>query len=208
MWTWNCETEVSYLSDMRFMMNSLLTALTQTQGTTVVPRDGLETAADISLVILAVGSALALLAMTVLLLQIRKLLAGMQKQLQPVADRARAAAENVEYISAVVRTDIRKVNDSVTKITSHLNDASDHMEDRIAEFNALMQVVQGEAEDIFLDTAAAAHGVRAGARTLGVGASEPAEDQEPAAEHDESDESDAREKANEGHAAPEEPKQV
>ncbi len=193
------------------MIHSMLAALTQAQDPAVVPRGGLETAADISLVILAVGSALALLAMTVLLLQIRKLLAGMQNHLQPVADRARAAAENVEYISAVVRTDIQKVNDSVTRITNRLNDASDHMEDRIAEFNALMQVVQGEAEDIFLDTAAAAHGVRAGVRTLSVGAPKPAEDQEPAADPDEpdkSDESDAREEANEGHAAPEEPEQV
>ena len=184
------------------MMNSLLAALTQTQGTAVLPRDGLATAADISLVILAVGSALALLAMTVLLLQIRKLLAGMQNHIQPVADRARAAAENVEYISAVVRTDIQKVNESVTKITSRLNDASDHMEDRIAEFNALMQVVQGEAEDIFLDAAATAHGVRAGARTLSVGASEPTEDEEPAIE------SDAEDEASEGGAAPEEPYQA
>ena len=122
-------------------------------------------------------------------------------------------AENVEYISAVVRTDIQKVNDSVTKITSRLNDASDHMEDRIAEFNALMQVVQSEAEDIFLDTAAAARGVRAGARTLSVGAAEPAEDQGPAAEPDESDaleavETDTLEAAGEGHDAPEEPEQV
>ena len=190
------------------MTTSLLAALAQTQGAAVVSRDGLATAADISLVVLAVGSALALLAMTVLLLQIRKLLAGMQHHLQPVADRARAAAENVEYISAVVRTDIQKVNDSVTKITSRLNDASDHMEDRIAEFNAFMQVVQGEAEEIFLDAAAAAHGVRAGARTLRVGAREPAEDQEPAAEpdeSDESDESDVREEAGAGHDAPEEP---
>ena len=146
-------------------------------------------------------------AMTVLLLQIRKLLAGMQKQIQPVTDRARAAAENVEYISAVVRTDIQKVNDSVTKITGRLNDASDHMEDRIAEFNALMQVVQGEAEDIFLDTAAAAHGVRAGARTLSVGAPERA-DQEPSAEPDEADESNAGEEASERHDAPEEPERV
>ncbi len=205
MWTWNYEAEVSYLSDMRFMMNSLLAALLQTQGAAVVPRDGLETAADISLVILAVGSALALLAMTVLLLQIRKLLAGMQKHLQPVSDRARAAAENVEYISAVVRTDVQKVHDSVTKITTRLNDASDHMEDRIAEFNALMQVVQGEAEDIFLDTAAAAHGVRAGARTLSVGAAAPDEDQGPAAEPAESD---THEEADEERTAPEEPKQV
>ena len=175
MWTWNCETGLTYLSDMNIMMTSLLATFVQTQGTTLVPRDGLEIAADISMVILAVGSALALFLMTVVLFQIRKLLSGMQKQLQPIADRARVAAENVEYISAVVRTDVQKVNESVTSITSRLNEASDHMEERIAEFNALMQVVQGEAEEVFLDTAAAAHGVRAGARTLTVGASRPAE---------------------------------
>ncbi|GMR12766.1 MAG: hypothetical protein BMS9Abin29_0959 [Gemmatimonadota bacterium] len=192
------------------MMKSLLAAVTQTQGTAMLPRDGLETAADISLVILAVGTALALLAMTVLLLQIRKLMSGMQSQLQPVADRARAAAENVEYISAVVRTDIQKVNDSVTKITSRLNDASDHMEERIAEFNALMQVVQGEAEDIFLDTAAAARGVRAGARTLSGGASDGSEDQAPSAEQDEATlhKVGAPEKPEELHASPEESEQV
>lgn len=192
------------------MVKSLLAALTRTQGTAMVTRDGLETAADISLVILAVGSALALLAMTVLLLQIRKLLAGMQKHLQPVADRARTAAENVEYISAVVRTDIQKVNDSVTRITSRLNDASDHMEDRIAEFNALMQVVQGEAEDIFLDTAAAAHGVRAGARTLSGGASDASSDEEPAREPDDAkpDQLGAPEEPDEAHASPEEPEQM
>ena len=161
---------------MLFTTTSLIAALVQAQGTTAIPRDGLEVAADISMVILAVGSALVLMALTVLLLQVRKLLAAMQGQLQPVADRARAAAENVEYISAVVRTDVQKINDSVTNITDRLNDASDHMEERIAEFNALMQVVQGEAEDIFLDTAAAAHGVRAGARALSVGAAEPSDD--------------------------------
>lgn len=187
------------------MMNSLLAALIQTQEATAIPRNGLETAADISLVILAVGSALALLAMTVLLLQIRKLLAGLQKHVQPVSDRARAAAENVEYISAVVRADIQKVHESVTKITDRLNDASDHMEDRIAEFNALMQVVQGEAEDIFLDTAAAAHGVRAGARTLSVGAAAQDEDQGSPTELAESD---TPEEADQEHAAPEDPEQA
>lgn len=161
---------------MLFTTTSLIAALVQVQGTTAIPRDGLEVAADISMVILAVGSAVILMAVALLLLQIRKLLKAIQGRLQPVADRARGAAENVEYISAVVRTDIQKVNDSVTRITDRLAEASDHMEERIAEFNALMQVVQGEAEDIFLDTAAAAHGVRAGARSLSVGAAGPAND--------------------------------
>lgn len=160
---------------MLFRTTWLAAALPQAQG--ALPRGGLELAADISMIVLAVGSAVLLLVMAVLLLQVRKLLSAMRKQLNPVADRARVAAENVEYISAVVRTDIQKVNDSVTSITDRLNQASDHMEERIAEFNALMQVVQGEAEDMFLDTAAAARGVRAGARTLSVGAPSPLEEE-------------------------------
>ncbi len=40
------------------------------------------------------------------------------------------------------------------------------MEERIDEFNALMEVVQGEAESTFLDTASAVRGVKAGARRL------------------------------------------
>ena len=45
----------------------------------------------------------------------------------------------------------------------------------VEEFNALMDVVQGEAEAVLLDTAAAVRGVRAGARTIGeaVAADEP-----------------------------------
>jgi hypothetical protein len=40
------------------------------------------------------------------------------------------------------------------------------MEERIEEFNALMEVVQGEAEDIFLGTASTVRGVREGARAI------------------------------------------
>ncbi len=46
------------------------------------------------------------------------------------------------------------------------------MEERIEEFNALMEVVQGEAEDIFLDTASTVRGVRAGARSIASGGQE------------------------------------
>ena len=40
------------------------------------------------------------------------------------------------------------------------------METRIDEFNALLEVVQAEAEETFLKTAAAVRGVGAGARAL------------------------------------------
>ncbi len=52
------------------------------------------------------------------------------------------------------------------------------MEERIEEFNALMSVVQDEAEDIFLDTASTVRGVREGARTIS-GELRGPDDQEP-----------------------------
>ena len=150
------------------MTNALILGMVTRQDTVLaaLPRDGLETAADISLIVMAVGSGLALLAVAAVLLQIRKLLKSLNGQLQPVTDRARVAAENVEYISAIVREDIQKVNESIGAITGRLNEASDHMEDRVHEFNALMEVVQGEAEEMFLDTAATVRGVREGARAI------------------------------------------
>lgn len=131
---------------------------------------GLDLAADISLVVLAAASLLVFVVATLVLVQLRKLVSSVNRQLAPVMDRARGTVENVEFVSAVVRRDIEKVNESVTAVTARLKDASNHMEDRIEEFNALMEVVQGEAEDVLLDTAAALRGVRTSARTLGEGA--------------------------------------
>lgn len=84
----------------------------------------------------------------------------------PVSDRARSISENVEYISQAVRTDVVGLHDSVQSLTARLNQASEHMEERIEDFNALMEVVQGEAEGMFLDAASAARGVRVGAHTM------------------------------------------
>jgi methyl-accepting chemotaxis protein len=133
---------------------------------TAIPRDGLQTAADISLVVMAVGSGVALIAVAVVLLQIRKLLRSLNEQVRPITERAKTAAENVEYVSAMVREDVQKVNASIGAITDRLNEASDHMEDRVQEFNALMEVVQGEAERVFIDTAVAVRGVQAGAQSI------------------------------------------
>lgn len=134
---------------------------------TIVSRDALQTASDISLVVMAVGSGVVLIAVAVVLLQIRKLLRTLNEQVKPVTERAKVAAENVEYISAVVREDVQRVHDSIGAITERLHDASDHIEDRVQEFNALMEVVQGEAERVFIDTAATVRGVQAGARSMG-----------------------------------------
>ncbi len=135
----------------------------------VVPRDGLATAESVSSIVVAVGLVLLFLLAATLVLQIRRLSKNLERNSGPVLDRARSVAENVDFIAASVRTDLQKLNESVGRITDRLNHASDRVEQRVEDFNALIEVVQGEAEDIFLDTASTVRGVRAGARILGNG---------------------------------------
>ncbi|GIS80849.1 MAG: hypothetical protein CM1200mP14_24150 [Gammaproteobacteria bacterium] len=58
------------------------------------------------------------------------------------------------------------MNASVKGLNDRLHQASGHMEQRIEEFNALMEVIQGEAEGAFIKTAAAVRGVKEGAQKL------------------------------------------
>lgn len=140
---------------------------------TVLARDGLRTAADISLVVLGAFVLVLLLVLVVLLFQLRKLNRTVRslgdralEKADPIVERGKGVADNVEFISAAVRTDVEHLSDTVNSLTDRLQQASDHMEGRIEEFNALMEVVQDEAEDIFLGTAATARGVKEGVRAL------------------------------------------
>ncbi len=126
-----------------------------------------QVAADVSAIILAVVAILFMVVAIVILAQLKRLLGSLQSQVQPVTDRARVAAENVEYISAVVREDVQRLHSSVAGLSDRLKGASERMEERVEEFNALMDVVQDEAESVLLDTAAVVQGVRAGARIVG-----------------------------------------
>jgi hypothetical protein len=128
-------------------------------------------AADIAIV--GVGVAVVALAVVGAFLLVRvagavkEMRIGVRQNLGPVSDRARSISDNVEFITQALRTDVERLNASVKALTDGLQLASERMEDRIEEFNALMEVVQGEAEDIFLDTASTVRGVRAGARSIG-----------------------------------------
>ena len=150
----------------RLLSVSALTLLQQAAGTAAT---SIQVAAEVSTVVIAVMSMLLLVVAFALAWQLKKMVGSLQNHIQPVAERARAAAENVEYISAVVREDVQRVRASVSGLSDRLKEASDRMEERVEEFNALMDVVQDETESVLLDTAAVARGVRAGAHTMGEG---------------------------------------
>jgi len=140
-----------------------------------LPRDGLSVASDVAIIVVAVAVVVLAAVGTALLLRIggavREMRIGVRQNLGPVSDRARSISDNVEFITQALRTDVERLNASVKALTDRLQLASERMEERIEEFNALMEVVQSEAEDIFIDTASTVRGVRAGARSIGAAAS-------------------------------------
>jgi len=116
-----------------------------------------------AMLVLAMLGAIAFWRVNALLSDARR---SMSKSLGPVSDRARVISDNLEYITQSLRTDVEALNASVRGLSDRLELASDRMEERIEDFNALMEVVQGEAEEMFLDTAATVRGVREGARAI------------------------------------------
>ncbi len=165
-------------------MSSILTLfsllpLKATNGAVFIQSDPLQIAADISVVVLAVISVLLLLAMLVTFNQIRKTLSEFQNEIKPITDRIRIAAENVEHISTVVREEVQKVHSSLTGLSGRLQESSQRMEDKIGEFNGLVDMIQNEAKSVFLNTAAAVQGVRAGAKTIKESLTSQLRDEEP-----------------------------
>jgi len=146
---------------------STLTMLARAQA---APTDALSIATDVAVIVIAVAVVIVLVLCASLMAKAHRVLSELRESARqnfgPVSDRARSISDNVEFITQAVRGDVEKLSASVSGLTERLNLASNRMEERIEEFNALMEVVQGEAEDIFIDTASTVRGVREGARAI------------------------------------------
>lgn len=86
--------------------------------------------------------------------------------INPIMRHASSIADNIDYITTSVRTDVQQINATIAAANQRLHQAVEQTEERLNEFNALIAVVQQEAEGLFVSTAATARGVRAGAATL------------------------------------------
>ena len=86
--------------------------------------------------------------------------------INPLMRHASAIADNVNYITTSVRTDVQVVNATIAAANQRLQQALALTEERLNEFNALLEVVQQEAETMFVATASTVRGVRTGAAAL------------------------------------------
>ena len=99
--------------------------------------------------------------------KVRELLDRTYADIIPLTRHASNIADNLDYITTSIRNDVQQVNATIASANRRLNQAVELTETRLNEFNALLQVVQQEAEQAFVSTAAAVRGVRTGAASLG-----------------------------------------
>jgi uncharacterized protein YoxC len=82
--------------------------------------------------------------------------------INPLMRHASTIADNVNYITTAVRVDVQKVSQTVAAANQRLMSSVELAEDRIKDLNALLAVVQEEAESAFISTASTVRGVRTG----------------------------------------------
>jgi hypothetical protein len=121
--------------------------------------------------------------------KVNALVERLQGDVAPLLRHATSIADNVNFVTTSIRTDVQKVNDTIDMANDRIHRALLAAERRLNEFNALLAVVQDEAEGVFLSTASTVRGVRRGAATFGarggtdlasdeLDAADPAEDLE------------------------------
>jgi uncharacterized protein YoxC len=122
----------------------------------------------LAIALLAVGLGLLFAALKVKALM-KKLEEQGQKlrvDLAPAIRNVTTVTEHATQVSKTVRGDVDRLSASVTAATEKLKDAAEVAEQRVGEFNALIGVVQEEAEQLFIGGAATLRGVRAGSETF------------------------------------------
>lgn len=118
--------------------------------------------ASIALLVLAVALVPAAWNLRKSYAKISDLLDRIYGDINPIMRHASTIADNVNYISTSVRVDVQKVSQTVASANQRLMASVELAEERIQELNALLAVVQEEAESAFVSTASTLRGVRTG----------------------------------------------
>lgn len=95
--------------------------------------------------------------------KVSHLLDRLYDDVTPIMNHARTIGDNANYITTSIRADIQKVNAAIDQANDRVQDALAVTERRMSELNALLAVVQQEAEQLFVSTASTVRGVREGA---------------------------------------------
>jgi hypothetical protein len=122
-----------------------------------------------AMTLVAIASVLAVAAFRIRAgyMSLLKRLDRLEGDIAPILRDAGAIAVNMNQVTTVLRDDVGQIHSTITKANERVQQAVAITEERLNDFNALLEVVQDEAEQLFISTAAAVRGVRTGAASFG-----------------------------------------
>lgn len=98
--------------------------------------------------------------------RVDRIVTRVERDLDPLLSRAEGIVDNVSYVTGSIRSEVESFRGTIQESQRRLDHAARAAEQRISDFNAFLEIVQEEAEDLFIDTASTIHGVRAGSDAL------------------------------------------
>jgi uncharacterized protein YoxC len=116
----------------------------------------------VALLVLAAGISITVWNFRKMYGKMNDLLDRIYGDVSPVVRSAGMVADDTREIVAIVKGDVRQVQQTVAAANARLLKAVKEAEARLDEFNALIEVIQDEAESAFVNTASTVHGVRTG----------------------------------------------
>lgn len=120
----------------------------------------------IALLIFVIGVMVAAWSFRRSLLRMNRTLERIYSDITPIVRHANSVADNVNYITTSIRTDVQQISATIATANERLQEGIKTTERRLGDFNALLKVVQEEAEQMFVSTASAVRGVRTSASAM------------------------------------------
>jgi uncharacterized protein YoxC len=96
----------------------------------------------------------------------RRSMNAMKPQLGPLVNRMKVATDDIAGMTGDARRRMDDVLHTVEDLHRGVKRAAAATEDRVRRFDAVLDIVQTEAEELMLDAAATAHGLHEAARSL------------------------------------------
>lgn len=129
-----------------------------------------DVAADVATIIIALAIIVIGVVAIYAALKVRGMIKRIRGDFDPAIRNLTAASEQAKAISGTLRRNVDELSGTVSQTNQKVLRATEAAETRLAELNALLTVVQREAEEVFVRTASAVRGVQVGAGALRGGA--------------------------------------
>lgn len=122
--------------------------------------------ADVATIVIAVAIIVAGAVAIYAALKVRGMIRRVRGDFDPAIRNLTAASEQAKAVSVTLRRNVDELSGTVSDTNEKVRRATEATEARLGELSALMGVVQREAEELFVRTAATVRGVQAGAGAL------------------------------------------